>query len=86
MANTTSSSGNATGHMPPLPPISPETTYEQAYQQLAQVVELLEAGQLSLDESLVLYERGQQLVQFCQGRLENAELRIEQLSTHNSAN
>lgn len=60
--------------------IPPETTFEQAFEALAEVVALLEEGKHSLDESLALFERGQQLAQFCRDRLEQAELRIAQIS------
>jgi exodeoxyribonuclease VII small subunit len=58
---------------------NPELTFEQAYQELASIVERLEAGNLSLEESLGLYERGQVLSRWCNAQLDNAELRITQI-------
>jgi exodeoxyribonuclease VII small subunit len=52
-------------------------TYEQARDELAQVVAALEAGTPTLEESLALWERGEQLVAVCQGWLDNARNRIE---------
>jgi exodeoxyribonuclease VII small subunit len=54
-------------------------TYETLYQQLQEVVNLLEAGTLPLEESLHLYEQGVQLAAKCQHLLDTAELRIQQL-------
>ncbi|MHB8625022.1 MAG: exodeoxyribonuclease VII small subunit [Aggregatilineales bacterium] len=61
-------------------PLPPNLTFEQAYQELESIVTRLEAGNLSLDESLTLFERGQRLSTWCEDQLNNAELRITQLS------
>ena len=53
-----------------------ELTFEAALAELQSVVERLEAGKVSLDESLALYERGMELVGFCNGRLDVAEQRV----------
>ncbi len=55
-------------------------TFEQAYAQLEQIIAQLESGELSLDESVTLYARGQALAQHCNTLLDTAELRIQQLS------
>lgn len=52
-------------------------TYEQARDQLTAVVEQLEAGTTTLEESLALWERGEQLVGICEQWLDNARQRIE---------
>ncbi|HEX4347093.1 MAG TPA: exodeoxyribonuclease VII small subunit, partial [Vicinamibacterales bacterium] len=44
------------------------------------IVKKLEEGDLTLEQSLALYERGVQLSRFCHARLEDAERRIEILS------
>lgn len=54
--------------------------FEQAFQELDELVKQLEAGELSLDESLALYERGQALAVRCQSLLETAELKIQTLT------
>ena len=57
-----------------------ETSLEEALDDLEQIVEVLEEGKMSLEESLELYERGMKLVALCQGRLQSAEKRIECLT------
>jgi exodeoxyribonuclease VII small subunit len=55
-------------------------TFEQAYAQLEDIVARLESGELSLDESVGLYERGQQLARLCGEKLDAAELRVRQIA------
>lgn len=57
-----------------------EMTFEQAMSELEMTIAKIEGGDLSLEASLQLYERGQQLVAFCSQQLENATLKVEQLS------
>jgi exodeoxyribonuclease VII small subunit len=57
-----------------------ELTFETALAELEQLVSKLEAGDLTLEESLTLFERGQQLADYCNNLLDNASLRIEQLT------
>lgn len=52
-------------------------TYEQARTELATVVERLEQGGNSLEESLTLWERGEKLADVCQRWLDGARERIE---------
>lgn len=54
-----------------------ELGYEQARDQLIEVVRGLEAGGLSLEESLALWERGEELAKLCERHLEGARERIE---------
>lgn len=53
--------------------------YEQAYEELEALVERLESGELALEESLALFERGQALAARCSELLEQAELKLRQL-------
>ena len=55
-------------------------SYEQAFQELEQIVDTLENNQQSLDESMALFERGQALAQYCAGLLEKAELKVRELN------
>jgi exodeoxyribonuclease VII small subunit len=55
----------------------PTTTYEQAREELADVVRRLEAGGLTLEESLALWERGEKLADVCHRWLDGARERIE---------
>ncbi|MGB3672828.1 MAG: exodeoxyribonuclease VII small subunit [Candidatus Nanopelagicales bacterium] len=58
--------------------VAPEDmSYEQARDELASVVAQLEAGTTTLEESLALWERGEQLVAVCEKWLTNARERIE---------
>ena len=54
--------------------------FEAAIAELESIVKKLEEGDLPLESSLQLYERGVQLSRFCHGRLEEAEHRIEVLN------
>jgi exodeoxyribonuclease VII small subunit len=54
--------------------------FEAAIAELETVVKKLEEGELSLEQSLALYERGVTLSKFCHARLEDAERRIELLN------
>ena len=54
----------------------PTTTYEQAREELADVVRRLEAGGLTLEESLGLWERGEQLAELCRHWLDRARERL----------
>lgn len=57
-----------------------EMGLEEALDDLELIVEELEDGKKSLEESLDLYEKGTKLVRLCQARLESAEQRIESLT------
>ena len=54
--------------------------FETAIAELERIVKQLEDGDLALEASLQLYERGVQLSRYCHGRLEQAERRIEILN------
>lgn len=56
---------------------TPELTYEQARAELATVVERLESGGGTLEESLGLWERGEELAVICQRWLDNARSRLD---------
>ena len=57
-----------------------ELTFESAQRELEQIVERLERGQADLDEAIALWERGEELLRFCLGRLQDAEGKIEELA------
>jgi exodeoxyribonuclease VII small subunit len=54
--------------------------YEQAFQQLEEIVAVLETGDYSLEVSIRLFERGQLLARHCAGLLDQAELKVQQLT------
>lgn len=62
------------------PPVTAEaapTDFEGSLSELESIVEQLEQGDLSLDESLKQFERGVQLTRVCQGALKQAEQKVE---------
>lgn len=59
-----------------LPPVE-QLTYEQARDSLVETVKLLELGQMSLDESLALWERGEALARRCEEHLAGARAKVE---------
>ena len=59
---------------------SPVADFEASLDELEQLVEKMEHGEMSLEESLAAYERGVGLYRKCQGALEQAELRVRLLS------
>jgi exodeoxyribonuclease VII small subunit len=56
-----------------------ELTFEQALDELDALVRRMEAGELSLDDSIAAYKRGAELAKFCQARLAAAEQEIKKL-------
>ena len=71
------------------PPASPEQTaasdFERSLAELEAIVEKLEQGDLSLDESLRHFERGVQLTRSCQSALKQAEQKVEILLRRSGA-
>jgi exodeoxyribonuclease VII small subunit len=63
-----------------------DLTFEQAYAQLEDIVARLESGELTLDEAVALYERGQRLARLCGEKLDAAELRVRQISADGEIN
>ena len=58
---------------------TPEIRFEDAFRELETIIDRLEAGNLSLDESMSLFERGRQLAIICEQHLNAAELKVSQL-------
>ena len=56
-------------------------TFEEAYTRLSETTQRLESGNLSLDESLALFEQGIALSRLCERLLTQAELRVSQITT-----
>ena len=55
--------------------------YEQARDELVEIVARLESGEPSLEESLTLWERGEHLAAVCQGWLDGAQERLDTART-----
>src|SRR5213593_2192275 len=65
-------------------PREAELNFEGAMDRLEKIVEQMESGKLPLEDLIVRYEEGMNLVKICQERLANAEQKIEIIS-RNSA-
>lgn len=66
------------------PPSKPtpveELTYEQAFSELESIVSDLEMNDRPLEQTLAMFERGQTLARHCATLLENAELKVQELT------
>lgn len=58
-----------------------ETSFEEAFKKLEKTVQLMEKGNLTLEESTKLYEEGVTLANLCSELLSKAELKITKLNT-----
>lgn len=58
---------------------SPEQTFETAFARLEEILERMNSGTVSLDESLKMYEEADSLINMCNKKLTSAERRIEVL-------
>jgi exodeoxyribonuclease VII small subunit len=56
-----------------------QMSFEEAFAELETTVTQLERGDLSLEESITLFERGQALAAHCNVQLDSSELRVRQL-------
>lgn len=56
-------------------------SFEDALRALEEIVRKLESGEVPLDETITLYERGEELRKHCQTRLDAAQARIEKIVT-----
>jgi len=54
-------------------------TFEEALAELEGIVRQLEAGDVDLEKSIAIYERGAALKAHCEARLKSAELKVEQI-------
>jgi len=61
-----------------------QLSFEQALGALEEIVQQLESGDVPLDKSIELYERGEALRKHCQARLDTAQQRIEKIVTDQS--
>ena len=56
-----------------------DLSFEDALKELEQIVEQLERGEVQLDQSIALYERGAGLKAHCEARLKDAQLKVDKL-------
>ena len=59
---------------------SSDESFEKLFSELEEAVAKLEAGDLALDDSLALFQRGTELAKKCAAMLDQAELRVKELS------
>lgn len=57
-----------------------DLSFEEAFAELEETVAKLEEGGLTLEQSLALYEQGQDLAVYCSEQLDKAELKVHQLT------
>lgn len=60
-------------------------TFDDTFSQLETAVAALESGDLDLNEAMDVFEQGMRLAQLCQGILDRAELRVNQLVASDTA-
>jgi exodeoxyribonuclease VII small subunit len=60
-------------------PVKPPASYEAALEELEQLVQVIESGQLPLEQLLTGYQRGAELLAFCRGKLQAVEHQIQVL-------
>jgi len=65
-------------------PREPELNFEGALDRLEKIVEQMESGKLALEDLIVRYEEGMNLVKVCQDRLTKAEQKIEIIARNNA--
>lgn len=63
-----------------------EMSFEESLTELEGIVDKLEKEQLSLDENLILFEKGIKLVRECNLKLKNAQQKVEELIAENRDN
>ena len=56
-----------------------DLTFEEALKQLEEIVQRLEKGQVDLEDSIAIYEKGTALKAHCEAKLKDAEARIEKI-------
>jgi exodeoxyribonuclease VII small subunit len=64
---------------PGVPPDIAAMSFEDALAELEQIVRRLEGGQVKLDEAILSYERGAQLKQHCERKLNEAQQRVDRI-------
>jgi exodeoxyribonuclease VII small subunit len=65
-------------------PPAAELNFEKAMDRLESIVEQMESGKLALEDLIVCYEEGMNLVKICQDRLTKAEQKIEIIARNNA--
>ena len=61
-------------------------TFEEAMRELERVVQQLDSGDVPLDQSIALYDRGSKLRERCEALLKDAEMKVEKIRTDAEGN
>ena len=56
-------------------------TFEQAMKELEELVDSLDKGDVSLDEAIAAYDRGSQLKDYCQKKLQEAKMKVDTIQS-----
>ena len=56
-----------------------QLSFEESFERLNEILELLENGEVSLDDSIKFYEEGVQLKNHCEEKLKNAEIKVQKV-------
>ena len=56
------------------------TTFEQAIEELETIINKLEQGDVPLDDTIKLYEKGAELKEYCEKKLKSAEIKIQKIN------
>jgi len=59
--------------------VEKEPTFKEAIEELEKITESLESGELELEKSIALFERGVELIKYCQDKLDGAQAKVELL-------
>ena len=59
-------------------------TFEEAMKELEELVDSLDKGDVSLDEAIAAYDRGSQLKDYCQKKLNEAKMKVETIQLTNN--
>ena len=60
-------------------------TFEEAMNELEKLVESLDKGDISLDQAISAYDRGSQLKDFCQKKLNEAKMKVETIQSSDNS-
>ena len=63
-----------------------EKSFESSFTRLEKILEKLESEDVTLEETIKLYEEGLSLTKFCYEKLNNAELRIKEINKSTKGN
>ena len=61
-------------------------TFEEAMQELEKLVDSLDKGNVSLDEAIEAYDRGSQLKDYCQNKLNEAKMKVDTIQSTDNIN